>query len=107
MPSPDQVERVVREFDAHLKKDPEAAREQMRSWIMGGAIRVGPREDGEIVAEGDLLPIFVVESAQTPKRHLPVTNSMITGRYTVAAGKRVASLSKWFQGVFGLVVRVD
>ena len=86
LPSPEQVERVVREFDAHLKSHPEAAREQMRSWIQGGTIRVGPREDGEIVAEGDLLPMFVVESAQTPKRQLPVTKSMVTGRYTTVAG---------------------
>ena len=86
LPSPAQVERVVRDFDAHVKSHPEAAREQMRSWIQGGTIRVGPREDGEIVAEGDLLPLFVVESAQTPKRQLPVAKSMVTGRYTIVAG---------------------
>ena len=93
LPSPEQVERVIREFDAHLQKNPEAAREQMRSWIQGGTIRVGPREDGDVIAEGDLKPLFVVESAQTPKRQLPATKSMVTGRYTIVAGARYAGVS--------------
>ncbi len=86
LPAPADVERVVRDFDVHLKKDPEAAQQQLRRWLKDGRIRVGPREDGQIVGEGDLLPLFVVESSQAPKRNLPATKSMIAGRYTIVAG---------------------
>lgn len=30
--------------------------------------------DGELVAEGALLPLKVIEDRQTPKRHLPETS---------------------------------
>ena len=40
--TPEQVELVVREFDTRLKTNPEAARKQIRSWIQGGTILLGP-----------------------------------------------------------------
>jgi hypothetical protein len=85
LPSPEEVERVVVNFDDLLKRDPETARERMKRWIRG-SIKVGPREDGAIVAEGSLLPLMVVEDGQRPKRNLPETNQMVSGRYTVVAG---------------------
>ncbi len=86
LPSIEEVEAQVIQLDARLKQDPESAREQLRRWLKEGTIRVGPREDGAIVAEGSLLPLRVIDDGQRPKRHLPETTSMISGRYTVVAG---------------------
>ncbi|MEO8842496.1 MAG: recombinase family protein [Kofleriaceae bacterium] len=92
LPSIEEVEAQVIEMDDRLKQDPESAREQLRRWIKDGAIRVGPK-DGAIVAEGSLLPLMVLDDGQTtkrPKRHLPETNPMVSGRYTIVAGARSA-----------------
>ena len=62
------------------------AREQLRRWLKDGSIKLGPREDGAIVAEGTLLPLMVIGVDQTPKRQLPETNPLVSGRYTVVAG---------------------
>jgi hypothetical protein len=73
-----------------LAQDPERAKEHLRRWIRGGTIRVGPRQDGAIVAEGSLLPLLVLDDSgkrrQTPKRNLPETNPLVSGRYTRVAG---------------------
>ncbi len=86
LPSIDEVEAQVRQLDERLKQDPEAAREQLRRWLKDGSIKLGPREDGAIVAEGALLPLTVIGIDQTPKRNLPGTNPLGPGRYTVVAG---------------------
>jgi hypothetical protein len=52
LPSIDEVEAELRELDARLQQDPESAREQLRRWLRDGSIQIGPREDGELVAEG-------------------------------------------------------
>ncbi len=86
LPSIEAVESQVLQLDDRLKQDPESAREQLRRWLKDGSIRLGPREDGEIVAEGALLPLMVIEDGQKPKKNLPETNPMISGRYTIVAG---------------------
>ena len=86
LPSIDEVEAQVLQLDARLKQDPESAREQLRRWLKDGSIKLGPREDGAIVAEGTLLPLMVIGIDQTPKRQLPETNPLVSGRYTVVAG---------------------
>ena len=86
LPSIDEVEPHVRQLDARLKQDPESAREQLRRWLRDGSIKLGPREDGEVVAEGALPPLMVIEDKQTPKRQLPETNPLVSGRCTVVAG---------------------
>ena len=85
LPSIAEVEAQVIELDDRLKQDPEGAREQLRRWIKDGAIKVGPK-DGWIVAEGDLLPLMVLDDGPRPKRHLPETSLKVSGRYTVVAG---------------------
>ena len=86
LPRIEEVEAQVIQFDDRLKQDLESAREQLRRWLRGGSIKLGPREDGQIVAEGALLPLMVIEDGQRPKRNLPGTNPMVPGRYTVVAG---------------------
>jgi hypothetical protein len=39
---------------------PEAGREQLRHWPKDGSIRIGPRKDGAVVAEGEILPLVVI-----------------------------------------------
>jgi Recombinase zinc beta ribbon domain len=86
LPSIAEIEHQVRDLDRRLQQDPEAAREQLRRWLRDGSIKIGPREDGKIVAEGGLLPLMVVEDVSTPKKVLPETNPMVSGRYTIVAG---------------------
>ena len=85
LPSIDEVEARVRQLDQRLKHDPEGAREQLRRWIKDGAIRVGPREDGAIVAEGGLLPFVVISDCPTEKSKTP-RNPMIPRSSTGVAG---------------------
>src|SRR5688572_1096669 len=94
LPSIEEVEAQVRQLDARLQQDPESAREQLRRWLRDGSIRIGPREDGAIVAEGALLPLAVIDDGtRRPKKNLPETTSMISGRYTSVAGAGFAHLS--------------
>jgi hypothetical protein len=60
LPSIEEVEAQVHQLDERLQQDPELAREQLRRWLRDGSIRIGPREDGAIVAEGALLPLMVI-----------------------------------------------
>ena len=85
LPSIDEVEARVRQLDQRLKQDPEGAREQLRRWIKDGSIRVGPREDGAIVAEGGLLPFVVISDCPTEKSKTP-RNPMIPRSSTGVAG---------------------
>ena len=96
LPSIAEVEHQVRDLDQRLKQEPEAAREQLRRWLRDGSIRVGPRQDGKVVAEGGLLPLMVVEDVATPKKVLPETNQLVSGRYTIVAGARYNGISIGF-----------
>ena len=86
LPSVEEVEAEVVQFDERLQQDPESAREQLRRWLRDDLIRVGPREDGEVVFEGALLPLKVLDDLEKPKRNLPETVGTISGRYTSVAG---------------------
>lgn len=68
LPSIEEVEAQVMTLDDRLKQDPESARAQLRRWIKDGAIRVGPGEDGKIVAEAALLPLTILADSVIPKK---------------------------------------
>jgi hypothetical protein len=86
LPSVAEVEARVRQLDERLKQDPEAAKEQLRRWLREGSIRVGPRADGAVVAEGGLLPFIVVTDDESRKRELRGIGAEIPRRSTVVAG---------------------
>lgn len=91
LPSIDEIEHEVRQFDERLKQDPETAKEQLRRWLKDGTIRVGPRKDGAVIAEGDLLPFVVISDGGNRgnrKREQCGPTSMVPHCSTVVAGAR-------------------
>ncbi len=72
LPSIDDVLAQVIDLDARLADDPEAGRARLGRWLKDSAIRVGPAATGEIVAEGELLPLVVIdESGSRALRGIP------------------------------------
>ena len=64
LPSIDDITALVFEIDNRLQQDPEAGRYVLKQWFADKEIRIIPRENGEVVAEGDLLPLVVLEAAR-------------------------------------------
>jgi site-specific DNA recombinase len=86
LPSIDEVCAQVADLDARLAQDPEAGREQLRRWLKDGAIRIGPNKDGAIVAEGEILPLVVINDGAGRKRNYAEPNPMVPRSSTVVAG---------------------
>ena len=68
LPSIDDITALVFDIDNRLQQDPEQGRLVLREWFADKEIRVIPRENGEVVAEGDLLPLVVLEAARQSAR---------------------------------------
>ncbi|MCE9573707.1 MAG: hypothetical protein K8W52_11175 [Deltaproteobacteria bacterium] len=86
LPSIDDVLAQVIDLDARLAHDPEAGRARLGRWLKDSAIRVGPSTTGEVVAEGDLLPLVVIDESGSRKRHYAESRTGNPRRYTVVAG---------------------
>jgi hypothetical protein len=67
LPSVDEIEAQVRKLDERLAQDPATAKEQLRCWLQGNAIRIG-WQDGTVVAEGEVLPLVIVAENDEKKR---------------------------------------
>ena len=74
------------DLDARFAQDPEAGREQLRRWLKGGSIRIGPAKDGSIVAEGELLPLVVISDGGSRKGNYAKPSSMVSRSSIGVAG---------------------
>lgn len=68
LPTIEDITALVFEIDNRMQQDPEAGRQILQQWFADKEIRIIPREDDagnrEIIAEGDLLPLVVLEAAR-------------------------------------------
>ncbi len=92
LPSIEEVEAQVVQLVERLEQDPEGAKEALRRWLQDGTIRVGPTDDGAIIAEGALLPFVVISDGGSRKGELRGTGAEVPRRSTVVAGARTSSL---------------
>ena len=86
LPSIDEVCAQVADLDARVAQEPEAGREQLRRWLKGGVIRIGPANDGAIVAEGEILPMMVISDGGGRKGNYAKPGVMVSRSSTVVAG---------------------
>lgn len=84
LPTQEDVQKVVLDFEKCLARDPEASREAIRSLLLGGTIKLTPGDDGVYRAEADiLLGALLLRRPGIPQTTTPADEEP-DGRYTTS-----------------------